>query len=115
MDGQLGSGSLVNRFIPAPVTGLTSGVVDIGLGDLHACAETAMGVRYCWGDSFYGQLGNGSNTTALFPIEVLEATPPHAVPLSLPAQVVLSLCLALAGIFLLTRHRSRIFSTPSSL
>ena len=115
MDGQLGSGSLVNRFIPAPVTGLTSGVVDIGLGDLHACAETAMGVRYCWGDSFYGQLGNGSNTTALFPIEVLEATPPHAVPLSLPAQVVLSLCLALAGIFLLTRHHSRIFSTPSSL
>ncbi|HIF99395.1 MAG TPA: hypothetical protein EYQ54_20630, partial [Myxococcales bacterium] len=96
LDGQLGNGSTVNSFLPSGVTGLTTGVASIGLGDLHACADTVSGLRYCWGDSFYGQLGNGSTTTTNIPIEVLESQPPpQAVPLSPIAQILLALSLAL--------------------
>jgi alpha-tubulin suppressor-like RCC1 family protein len=103
MDGQLGDGSTIDRFSPAGVTGLSTGVSGIGLGDLHACAETTSGFRYCWGDSFYGQLGNGSTTSSPLPIEVLE---PEPLPLSLPFQVALGLCLAIGGALLARRQVS---------
>jgi len=101
MDGQLGDGTTVSRFSPALVSGFASGVTQIGLGDFHACADTSTGLRYCWGDSFFGQLGNGSLTTATVPIEVLE---PEPVPYSLPAQIALGLILAGAGTLLAHRQ-----------
>ena len=111
LDGHLGNGSTVNSFLPSGVTGLSTGVASIGLGDLHACAETLTGLRYCWGDSFYGQLGNGSNTTTTVPIEVLESQPPPlAVPISPIAQALLALSLAIGG--LIVTHK-RLAALPA--
>jgi alpha-tubulin suppressor-like RCC1 family protein len=101
MDGQLGDGTTISRFAPAAVSGLSTGVMQIGLGDFHACADASTGLRYCWGDSFFGQLGNGATTMATVPIEVLG---PEPLPFSLPAQIVLGLTLALAGALLAHRQ-----------
>jgi len=104
MDGQLGDGSNIDRFSPTGVTGLSAGVTAIGLGDLHTCAQTTSGFRYCWGDAFYGQLGTGSTISTSIPVEVLD---PEPLPLSLPFQVVLGLSLAIAGALLARRHSTR--------
>src|SRR5438094_587618 len=58
--GQLGDGSNVDRSVPAPVSGLESGIVSVAAGGAHSCAlDTSGGVR-CWGSNSGGQLGNGS-------------------------------------------------------
>lgn len=66
LQGQRGSGYLggVNQHIPTDVSGLTSGVQALTLGDRHSCAltgDTATGGSVkCWGMNDYGQLGDGT-------------------------------------------------------
>ncbi len=69
--GQLGDGTRVNRSVPVPVVGLSSGVVAISVGDAFSCALTDVGTVKCWGDNAFQQLGNGSSTASLLPAEVL--------------------------------------------
>jgi alpha-tubulin suppressor-like RCC1 family protein len=58
--GQLGAPKDVGkRLAPAPVPGLSSGVVAIAAGYMHSCAVTVAGAIQCWGDNSDGQLGNG--------------------------------------------------------
>ena len=59
--GQLGIGTYGDNngiHTPQAVVGLSSGVTDIASGAYHSCA-VANGAAYCWGLSYYGQLGNG--------------------------------------------------------
>ncbi len=74
--GQLGDGTRVNRRVPVPVIGLTSGVQSIVVGGHHSCALTANGEVRCWGRSNYGQVGDG--TTYLRTQPVLVRTPAPA-------------------------------------
>ena len=80
--GQLGnhrqcSGlSTCTSLVPAPVTGLTSGVTAITAKGNQACALANGGVQ-CWGDDFLGQLGGtiptttcGSSICSLVPLQV---------------------------------------------
>ena len=63
--GQIGSSANNGTDNPNPtpvdVTGLTSGVAAMAMGDKHTCALTVAGGVKCWGDNSLGQLGVMTN------------------------------------------------------
>ena len=59
--GQFGDGSTVARPFPAsPPAGLTSGAAAVSAGLNHTCAVTTTGAVKCWGQNFFGELGDGN-------------------------------------------------------
>jgi alpha-tubulin suppressor-like RCC1 family protein len=68
--GQLGNGTTADSSVPVGVGGLSSGVVEIGTGDLHTCARTSGGAVKCWGWNHYGEVGNGTTQESTVPVIV---------------------------------------------
>jgi YVTN family beta-propeller protein len=68
--GNLGNGTTNDSSIPVPVTGLSSGVVEIVSGAYYSCARTSTGAVKCWGENGDGTLGNGTNTDSSVPVDV---------------------------------------------
>jgi alpha-tubulin suppressor-like RCC1 family protein len=72
--GELGDGSSADSSVPVAVD--TSGVLagktltQITAGDLHTCALNRTGEAYCWGWNEFGELGDGSTTSASVPVAV---------------------------------------------
>jgi alpha-tubulin suppressor-like RCC1 family protein len=69
-NGQLGDGTVTDHAVPAPVSGLSSGVVSIASGSYHSCALTGAGGVLCWGYNSDGQIGDGSGVTQRTPVAV---------------------------------------------
>ncbi|MEJ5207660.1 hypothetical protein [Denitratimonas sp. CY0512] len=70
--GQLGIGNTESQATPVNVSGLASGVATVATGVLHTCATLEGGwAAKCWGNNFLGQLGDGSNTNRLLPVDVV--------------------------------------------
>ncbi len=69
-DGQLGDGSITDRLTPVDVSGLGSGVVAISAGWTDTCSLTSAGGVKCWGSNPWGELGDGSTTNRLTPVDV---------------------------------------------
>ena len=70
-NGQLGdNGPQLPRLVPGDVPGLTSGVTAIAAGLLTTCAVTTGGAAKCWGANGVGQLGDGTTSPALIPVNV---------------------------------------------
>jgi alpha-tubulin suppressor-like RCC1 family protein len=77
--GQLGNGSFNAQLpVPTPVfglvtspTGLATGPVQIAAGAHHACVELVSGPVDCWGEGFYGDLGDGSSLDHALPTQTI--------------------------------------------
>ena len=69
-DGQLGDGTTTQRKTPSPVSGASSGVSSISAGYNHSCLTTVGGAAKCWGNNSYGELGTGTNSNFLVPVNV---------------------------------------------
>ncbi len=77
-NGRLGDGFTDDSPIPVQVSGLTSQVTAISAGGAHTCAihntagegETEALAAKCWGLNGNGQLGDGSSTKRLTPVQV---------------------------------------------
>jgi alpha-tubulin suppressor-like RCC1 family protein len=69
-DGALGDGTTTDRYVPVDVSGLTSGVDAISAGLTHSCAVTSAGGVRCWGNNAFGELGDGTVSDRLVPVNV---------------------------------------------
>ena len=69
--GQLGDGTQVDRLLPTPVVGLSSGVVALTSGQQHTCALTSAGGVKCWGYNGTGTLGDGATTVRFTPVDTV--------------------------------------------
>lgn len=69
-DGELGDGSTAGRDVPGPVSGLTSGVLQVAAGWSHNLAITSGGVVWAWGWNGFGQLGDGTLAERTTPVQV---------------------------------------------
>jgi len=71
--GQVGDGGGADTMpitSPAPVAGgMRFSTVSAGEG-LHTCGLTTTGTPYCWGDNFYGEVGDGSTINRSAPAAV---------------------------------------------
>ncbi|MGO8674134.1 MAG: choice-of-anchor tandem repeat GloVer-containing protein, partial [Capsulimonadaceae bacterium] len=68
--GQLGNGTTTSSSVPVQVSGLTGVVSIAGGGGSNGLALRSDGTVWSWGDNSDGQLGNGTTTSSLVPVQV---------------------------------------------
>lgn len=69
--GQLGTNDTTDRALPTDVSGLSTGVAAISAGKGHTCASLTAGGMKCWGDNYFGQLGDNTVKRQLVPTSVV--------------------------------------------
>jgi hypothetical protein len=70
--GDGAGGPILPPSAPVRVTGVTGAISIAGTEALHTmCAASGDGTVRCWGENTYGQVGNGTRTTAPTPVRVV--------------------------------------------
>ncbi len=77
--GAIGNNTTANVDTPVEVkgvggTGLLSTVTGVSVGNGTTCAATSTSHAYCWGDNYWGELGNNTTTSERAPVEVVSPT-----------------------------------------
>jgi alpha-tubulin suppressor-like RCC1 family protein len=78
-DGMLGIGATSSfsampvRVKASPGGDALTNVVQVAAGQAHTIALKADGTVWAWGSNNYGQLGNGTTTPTLYPVQVMRA------------------------------------------
>ncbi|PBI98150.1 Regulator of chromosome condensation (RCC1) repeat protein [Rhodococcus erythropolis] len=72
--GGLGDGTTTDRSTPVNVVGLSGATALTAGGGDKTCALLPGGTAKCWGDNEAGQLGDGTTTTRLTPVDVVGLT-----------------------------------------
>jgi alpha-tubulin suppressor-like RCC1 family protein len=72
--GELGDGTSTTKSpVPVTVTGITNAVA-VAAGLNHTCAVLRSGTVQCWGDNYWGELGDGTWTNSSLPVAVTGIT-----------------------------------------
>ena len=70
-NGQLGNGTTTDVYVPVQVSGMVgTGAIGIAAGYDHAVAMKTDGTVWAWGSNSNGQLGNGTTTGSVTPVQV---------------------------------------------
>ena len=81
--GQIGDGTKILRTTPTTVDlGLDVVPTQVALGEYHSCIISNNGSLKCWGNNYYGQLGDGTRTHRLTPKTISLDTNLYAVKVS---------------------------------
>ena len=76
--GQLGTGTTTASLTPTAVAGLPAGIVmrEVRFSAwVSTCAVATDGRMFCWGDNALGQLGDGTTTGRLLPVQIGSGIP----------------------------------------
>ena len=69
--GQLGIGNTQHTNVPTDVVGLSSNVTSVSAGNVYqTCAVVKYSSVKCWGWNPWGQLGDGTNSNRITPVDV---------------------------------------------
>jgi alpha-tubulin suppressor-like RCC1 family protein len=73
-NGSLGTGNFIDAYEPVNVFGIASTVKQLVCGSDYVCvllSGVLDGALQCWGNDFYGQLGNSLNVNSPSPVDVI--------------------------------------------
>jgi alpha-tubulin suppressor-like RCC1 family protein len=68
--GVVGDGTNVDKYTPVQVAALGTAVAEISAGANHSCARKVDGTIWCWGYNAASELGDGTTTDRLAPVQV---------------------------------------------
>ncbi len=68
--GFVGDGTEIQRLTPVTPSGMGSGVLSVSVGGLATCALKTNQSVWCWGPNLFGELGDGTTTSSLVPVQV---------------------------------------------
>jgi alpha-tubulin suppressor-like RCC1 family protein len=71
-NGERGDGAFASAAVSSPVA-VVGGLrfVELRAGGGHTCGRTREGAVFCWGWNGHGELGDGSTTASLAPVQVI--------------------------------------------
>ena len=74
-DGELGNGTYTDSITPVQVKGVNNqgyltDIIQIYCGGFHSIALKSDGTVWTWGANWYGQLGDGTSTDRITPVQV---------------------------------------------
>lgn len=73
-DCQLGNGTNASSALFGPVSGLSSGIVQVAAGNDHGLALRTDGTVWAWGRNDHGELGDGTQLERCTPVQVMGLT-----------------------------------------
>lgn len=69
-EGQLGDGSGLRQLSPVSISGLGTEIQSLNAYNYQTCVVTKLGAAKCWGANGSGQLGDGTITRRVTPVQV---------------------------------------------